>query len=222
MAAGPEPGYAVWSYNAEKKIEILNCRYICLATPADDALRLMVGTAELEAESPTPSLPREASNIMSQIKYETAVSVAHTDSRLLPVNRNMWCTYNIVVHDPCSVALKPYVINYVANRHQNDGANEEFNKFGSPEFFLSVNPHMPVIDKHILKDENGEPAVANLKHFVFDFDCMQAQADIAGPQQHLLCQWMDRRFRFAYRILAAGRGCGENDDEGSYVGRRGG
>ena len=144
---------------------------VVLATPADIALRVMKS-----------GLPAEAANIMAQIKYETAVSVAHTDARLMPVNRNAWSTYNIVIHEPGSVALKPYVINYVANRHQNDVESPEFNKFGLPQFFVSVNPHVPVPEDMVLKDINGEPAKADLKHFVFDFDCMQAQTDMVAQQ----------------------------------------
>ncbi len=145
---------------------------VVLATPADIALRIF-----------TDGLPAKAANIMSQIKYEVAVSVAHTDTRLMPVNRNAWSTYNIVIHEPGSVALKPYTIHYVANRHQNDKASNQFNKFGAPEFFLSINPHIPVSPDKVLKDaETGEPAVANLSHFVFDFDCMAAQHDIEGQQ----------------------------------------
>ena len=72
---------------------------------------------------------------MAKVKYETAISVAHTDTRLMPANRNAWSTYNIFIHEPGSVALKPYAINYVRNRHQNDAENPQFNKYGLPEFF---------------------------------------------------------------------------------------
>ena len=175
--SGSVGGYEV-NNGAPKATESIRCDYICLATPADMALRAMKGGTD----SSNPGLPQAAANIMAQIKYEVAVSVAHTDARLLPVNRNAWSTYNIVIHEPGSVALKPYVINYVANRHQNDAANPEFNKFGLPEFFLSVNPHIPVSEDKVLKDINGREATANLSHFVFDFDCMQAQTDIEGQQ----------------------------------------
>ncbi len=158
--------------------ETIKCSHVCLATTADAALKAMKG-----GDCPiTRGLPQKSANIMAQVKYETAISVAHTDSRLMPVNRNAWSTYNIVIHEPESVALKPYVINYVANRHQNDAADERYNKFGLPEFFLSINPHIPVAEDKVLKDTSGKPATANLKHFVFDFDCMQAQTDIL-PQQ---------------------------------------
>ncbi len=147
---------------------------VVLATPADIALRVF-----------SAGLPAAAANAMSLIKYEVAVSVAHTDARLMPVNRNAWSTYNIVIHEPGSVALKPYTIHYVANRHQNDKENPEFNKFGLPEFFVSINPHIPVSPDKVLMDTSTTPptpAVANLSHFTFDFDCMEAQHQIDAQQ----------------------------------------
>lgn len=178
-----ETGYDVTNQTSDGKYESLFCRYVCLATPADNALQLMKSYyLAVENKTGTEGLPRAAASILAAVKYETAISVAHTDSRLMPVNRNAWSTYNIVKHEPDAVGLKPYVINYVANRHQNDAANETFNKFGSPEFFLSINPHIPISKDKVLVDTNGEPAIANLKHFVFDFDCMQAQTDIKAQQ----------------------------------------
>lgn len=143
---------------------------VVIATHANDALKLL------------KDIPPEVSGIMSRITYETAVSVAHVDCRLLPVDQNAWCTYNIVIHQPGSVAMKPYVINYVANRHQNDAANPEYDKFGLPQFFVSVNPHLPIREEMVLKDERKREAFAYLHHNVFDFDCIQAQADIRLQQ----------------------------------------
>ncbi len=139
---------------------------VVLATHANDALRLM------------QDLPPPVANIMAQITYETAVSVAHVDSRLLPVDYNAWCTYNILIHEPGSAAMHPYVINYVANRHQNDAVNPAYDAFGLPQFFVSVNPFLPIPEDMVLKDDQGKPAMAYLHHNVFDFPCMQAQAAI--------------------------------------------
>lgn len=143
---------------------------VVIATHANDALKLL------------QTIPPQVSNIMAQVTYETAVSVAHVDSRLLPADQNAWCTYNIVIHQPGSVAMKPYVINYVANRHQNDAANPEYDMFGLPQFFVSVNPHLPIPESMVLKDERGREAIAYLNHNVFDFACMKAQADIHSHQ----------------------------------------
>ncbi len=143
---------------------------VVIATHANDGLRLL--------KTPPPGV----APIMASIRYETAVSVAHVDARLLPVDQNAWCTYNIVIHEPGAVALKPYVINYVCNRHQNDAENPDYNRFGLPMFFLSINPHQPIRESMVLKDDNGTPAFAYLHHNVFDFACMKAQHDIEPLQ----------------------------------------
>lgn len=146
---------------------------VVLAAHADDCLTSFIG------------MPAPASAIMGAIRYNNGISVAHTDSRVLPVNSNCWCTYNILIHDPGSAGLKPYVINYVANRHQNDAANPAYDKFGLPQFFVSCNPHRPIPENMILKDANGNPAVANLRHNNFDFATMEAQARIEVLQGFL-------------------------------------
>lgn len=159
--------------------ETVDVSQVVLALPADEALKAVAPTDNSEYFG----LSQAQVSALAKVKYETAISVAHTDTRLLPVNRNAWSTYNIVIHEPGAVALKPYVINYVCNRHQNDAANPDFNKFGMPEFFLSINPHIPVAEDKVLIDhKTNKPAMANLKHFVFDFDCMQAQAEILPLQ----------------------------------------
>ncbi len=161
---------AGWTVKDAKGAKTADVDIVVLATHANDGLRLM------------HDLPPQVANILAQITYETAVSVAHVDNRLLPVDQNAWCTYNIVIHEPGSVAMHPYVINYVANRHQNDAANPEYDKFGLPQFFVSVNPHLPIPADMMLKDTAGNPAMAYLHHNVFDFACMQAQAAIVPLQ----------------------------------------
>jgi uncharacterized protein len=159
-----------WMVKSAEGPEVFRPDIVVIATHANDALKLL------------ETVPPHVSNILAQVTYESAISVAHVDSRLLPVDQNAWCTYNIVIHEPSSVAMKPYVINYVANRHQNDAANPEYNKFGLPQFFVSVNPHLPIRDSMVLKDDHGREAIAYLHHNVFDFACMRAQADIIPEQ----------------------------------------
>ncbi len=165
-------GKGGWSVKDTNSGKVLEADAVVLATHADQALRAM-----------GDGLPPVAANLLAQITYEDGISVAHTDSRIMPVDRNCWCTYNIVIHEPGSVALKPYVINYVANRHQNDGASAEYSKFGLPEFFVSINPYLPIPEDMVLKDVNGNPAVANLRHNIYDFACMNTQAEIDNHHQ---------------------------------------
>lgn len=144
---------------------------VVLATSAQDSLRL---TAR--------GLSPEVAHILAQITYESSVGLAHTDSRLLPFDRNAWSTYNILIHEPGAVALTPYTITYVANRHQNDAANPEYNRFGLPEFFVTLNPWRPIDAEKVLRDASGAPAKSYLHHFIYDQACMQAQADIVAHQ----------------------------------------
>lgn len=157
---------AGWTVSDANGAPSIDADIVVLATHADDALRLM------------NDLPPPVANIMAQISYESAMSVAHVDSRLLPVDYNAWCTYNILIHQPEAAAMHPYVINYVVNRHQNDAENPAYDKFGLPQYFVTVNPHLPIPGDMVLKDDQGNPALAYLHHNVFDFPCMQAQAAI--------------------------------------------
>jgi predicted NAD/FAD-binding protein len=167
--ATSDPMYLIQDLN-EKQAPI-RATSIVLAAHADDCLTSFV-----------TGLPDGVGQILGSIKYNNGLSVAHTDSRLLPVNSNTWCTYNILIHDPGAAALKPYVINYVVNRHQNDAENPQYDQYGLPQYFVSCNPQRPIPENMILKAIDGTPAVANLRHNNFDFDTMQAQSRIETMQ----------------------------------------
>jgi predicted NAD/FAD-binding protein len=161
-------GWKVW--DVDKPDHKTHADAVVWAAHANQALRAIK----------TP--PAGVSPVLAKIKYETALSVAHTDSRLLPTNRNAWCTYNILIHEPGAAAMKPYTITYLGNRHQNDPKNPEYNTFGLPEFFVSINPHRPVPKSMVLNDDDGRPAMTYLHHNVFDFDCIEAQHEIEKLQ----------------------------------------
>ena len=163
--ATADPMYLV--QDANQKQPLFKATTVVLAAHADDCLQAFM-----------TGLPDIAATVMASIQYNNGISVAHTDSRLLPVNSNTWCTYNILIHEPGAAGLKPYVINYVANRHQNDAANPAYNKYGLPQFFVSCNPQRPIPENMILKGTDGNLAVANLRHNNFDFATMQAQSRI--------------------------------------------
>jgi uncharacterized protein len=169
QVATADPMYYIQDLN--RKQAPFRATTIVLAAHADDCLTAFI-----------TGLPELAGPILGSIRYNNGISVAHTDSRLLPVNSNTWCTYNILIHEPGSAGLKPYVINYVANRHQNDAANPAYDQYGLPQFFVSCNPQSPIPENMILKGLSGTPAVANLRHNNFDFDTMQAQSRIETLQ----------------------------------------
>lgn len=151
---------------------------VVIATHADDALQCF------EHGGPDPEIGR----ILAKVKYLNGLSVAHTYTGILPPDRNAWKTYNILIHQPPETSLKPYTITYVCNRHQNDGlvneatpaeSNSNYDHFGGPEFFITVNSPLPIPDRHVLKDSGtGKPAVANLRHNVLNFACLDAQEEI--------------------------------------------
>lgn len=164
-------GEKFYIQDQSEKNSPIEAQRVVFACHADQALKAMM-----------TGFPPAAAQPMAKVGYNNGISVAHTDSRLLPVNRNAWSTYNIVIHEPGSAALKPYVINYVANRHQNDAENKTYDHFGLPEFFVSVNPQIPVQTNMILKDVQGARAMTNLRHNDFGFDTMWAQSRIATVQ----------------------------------------
>ena len=144
---------------------------VVVATHADDALKLIAGGAS------TPVM-----SCLGRVKYLDGMSVAHTFAGMMPPDYNAWCTYNILIHQ-AATGLKPYTISYVCNRHQNDGANPDYAFFGWPQFFITVNPPVPIPSQYVLTDSaTGQPAVTNLRHNVFDFACLSAQAEIQTLQ----------------------------------------
>jgi predicted NAD/FAD-binding protein len=144
---------------------------VVIATHADDALKLIAN-----------GVPAGVLSVLGMIKYQDGLCVAHTFSGILPPDVNAWKTYNILIHDVATY-LTPYTITYVCNRHQNDYANQTYNYFGGPQFFISVNPPVPIPNQYVLQDMNtGLPAVANLRHNVFNFDCLNAQSAINSWQ----------------------------------------
>ncbi|MGM0588761.1 MAG: FAD-dependent oxidoreductase [Bacteroidota bacterium] len=136
---------------------------VFMSCPADVALRTV-----------TKGLTTDAVQMLSAFKYYDSVSVAHTDSRLLPANKNNWCTYNILIHEDYA-QLRPYTISYVCNRHQNDAQNPEYNYFGGPEYFVTLNPITPIPDKKILRTPEGDPVKTYFRHNTLDFQTMKAQ-----------------------------------------------
>jgi predicted NAD/FAD-binding protein len=169
QVANSDPMY--YCQNPNDPTQAFKATSVVLAAHADDCMTAM-----------RTGLLGPVASIMASIKYNNGICVAHLDSRLLPVNSNAWSTYNIVIHEPGAAGLSPYEINYVVNRHQNDAMNPAYDTYGLPQYFVSINPHRPIPESMILKDQNGVPCVANLRHNNFDFAAMQAQSDIAKYQ----------------------------------------
>ena len=95
----------------------------------------------------------------------------------------------------------------MCNRHQNDSQNRDYNIYGGPQFFVTVNPPVRIPSQYVLKDASGLPAIANLRHNVLDFDCLAAQETMQQLQGY------DNLY------FAGGwtRGAGLHEDAGSRV-----
>lgn len=87
--------------------------------------------------------------VLSKFDYYNSLSVVHTYTPPLPPDRNTWRTYNILIHGNYA-QLHPYTISYVCNRHQNDAANPKYDHFGQPEYFVSLDPAIPIPDQQFL------------------------------------------------------------------------
>jgi hypothetical protein len=144
---------------------------VVVATHADDAAKIIGG-----------GVSTEVIGCLSRVKYLNGMAVAHTFAGMMPPDVNAWTTYNILIHQ-ASTHLKPYTISYVCNRHQNDSASSEFDTYGGPQFFVTLNPPVPIPNQYVLTDKTtGQPAVANLRHNVFDFACQASQSEIVNHQ----------------------------------------
>ena len=133
-----------------------------VACHASAALRLFRG-----------GLTPEAASVLGAFDYYSSVGVAHTYARLLPADARAWAAYNISVRE--GEELRPYSINYVENRHQNDAANLRWDRYETQSFFVSLNPRVPIPERHVLRTLDGSPAVAYFPHNALTFGAMAAQ-----------------------------------------------
>ena len=166
-------------------------------------------------------------NILDKVRYTNSIAVAHTFAGVLAPDRNAWRTYNVLIRE--GQAIHPYSMTYVMNRHRNDAAvwydetdahstpvmkTTEFNKAGMPQYFVTLNPCVPIPDEYVLKtpkgearkpagyfkefkngeemlpgwrqlggdEDEGQPVIGWFKHNVLNFDCLDAQEQLADLQ----------------------------------------
>jgi predicted NAD/FAD-binding protein len=122
-------------------------------------------------------------NVLSQFEYCNSIAVAHTYTPLLPQDKSAWRTYNILIHDYFE-QLRPYTISYVINWHQNDAENPEYNRFNDPNYFVTLNPSVPIPDHYVLNVVGcaARPAIAYFPHNVVTLNAMSAQEDLKHVQ----------------------------------------
>lgn len=113
----------------------VHCDLALMALHADDALRA------LDFSGVPPEVARNIQQTLGMVRYTRSYGVCHTDEALLPRNRNIWRTYNVLVH-PLSQQVQPYRMSYVENLHQNDPVNPALSNIGLPVFFTSLIPDL--------------------------------------------------------------------------------
>jgi predicted NAD/FAD-binding protein len=123
----------------------------------------------------------QMANVLGAFDYCNSVAVAHTFSNLLPVDKNAWRTYNILIHDDFA-QLRPYTISYVCNLHQNDPLNPQYNYFKNPYFFVSLNPAIAIPDQYVLRTTRGERAINYFPHNVYNLSAIAAQERLPAIQ----------------------------------------
>lgn len=145
---------------------------VLMALHADDAL------AALDFNGIPPDTARTIQSTLRQVRYTRSYGVCHTDDRLLPRNRNVWRTYNVLVH-PQSQQVQPYRMSYVENFHQNDPLNKPLDHIGLPMFFTTLLPDLKQIQANaVLTRLNGDEVPQHLR------DALPHLAHSHDPSSH--------------------------------------
>lgn len=121
--------------------------------------------APLCPNPPGPLQPAFA--LLNNFPYADSVAYAHTFAPALPSDVDLWRTYNVKILD--HTVPQVYSMTYVCNRHQNDAANPQYNYYGGPQFFVSLNPAVTI------PTENQLAPPWSFPHNILNFTSMQAQ-----------------------------------------------
>lgn len=93
---------------------------------------------------------------LGSVQHALSRAYAHTWPELLPQNMGSWRTYNVMIRE--DITARRYQMTYVQNRHRNDHMNPEFNEYGLPVYFVSLNPQWAIPDEFILRNTEAEKA----------------------------------------------------------------
>ncbi|WP_290644104.1 FAD-dependent oxidoreductase [Aquabacterium sp.] len=145
---------------------------VLMALHADDALHA------LEFKGIPTDTAHAIQATLHQVRYTRSYGVCHTDDRLLPRNRNVWRTYNVLVHSPAQ-QVQPYRMSYVENFHQNDPLTPSLDHIGLPMFFTSLLPDLKQVQANaVLTRLNGDEVPQNLR------DALPHLAQSHAPAHH--------------------------------------
>lgn len=121
-----------------------------MATHADDAARA------LEFDGSVADYGVQVKDILGAVRYTFGYAVCHTSTAQMPGNRNTWRTYNIPIRSGGDSQF-PYRIDYVANLHQNDPANPDYDHAGLPAYFVSMVDDLKRIPREDMLDRVMAP-----------------------------------------------------------------
>ncbi len=108
--------------------EFFNYDKVILATHADEALSIIQNPSEQEK------------NILSNFSYKKNFAYIHTDEKVMPKNKNAWCSWNSLMSNE---DIKKNSISYWLNLLQNLKCEENI--------FLTLNPFFQIDKSKILK-----------------------------------------------------------------------
>lgn len=123
-----------------------------MAIHADDAART------LAFDDTMADYGARVNDILGAVRYTFSYAVCHTDAAQMPGNRNVWRTYNIPIRSAGDSRF-PYRIDYVANLHQNDPADERYDHAGLPAFFVSLVDDLNRIPRQEMLDRVMNPEI---------------------------------------------------------------
>ena len=127
-------------------------------------------------------LTAELASFLGSFDYYDDEVVVHNYYGVLPPRVGAWRTYNILIRGNVT-APSPYLMTYAVNRHQNDTFNPEYLRVGTPHFFASVNPPVPIPDTNVLRQPDGTPARMLFRHTACNLKAVRAQerrSDLQG------------------------------------------
>lgn len=125
--------------------------YVVIATHADQALRLLI----------QPTVMQQ--HLLSKFKYSESTTLLHTDSSVMPAERNAWASWNYrfeVGADGNPHASTHYWMNSL------QGLSDE------TDYFVSLNPPQGVASDRILK-------AMSYRHPAFDYGAIAAQNQLS-------------------------------------------